>query len=313
MTTDSRRFRRRAAWGFGLFVVAVTVAALSGLPDAMALGLRTNLALALGLLGLSVWWGVSVYSTRGTPGRASAWFGLAGALVGAAAASGLVLGAFRWIPPSLGYRALGLFALETPLWAMALLAWPAPRRPTGARRGLAALDALTLLLVGGLLFWDFLIRPSGEIPPTGLGRLALLSWALVLVSLGAAALRGSRPEHRTAFHLLSLSLGATVAGNYLVAMIPELPARLLVVSGLITLLLRIGAAETLLSPPASATTLLSPMRNGVPWFVAGSSALILLHLGLRRPATGGFPLLSGVVVVTLLLLARQSLARRAPP
>ena len=141
-----------------------------------------NLALAIGLTLLTGWWMRALLAPADPRTRPAAATGMLAAAIGGLGAWGLALGAMRAIPPALGYKALPLLSLEAPLWALALLLWPAaePVPRGGPARGLRLASCAATLI---LLLWDMVLRPLGGLPPGTLTRGAALSWFLVLLAL----------------------------------------------------------------------------------------------------------------------------------
>ena len=292
----------RSAWlrGGGWFVLATAVLVpgaavvdLTGWPVSLPPTLRSNLVLALGLSCLTIWWAVTVLSVRGRRMAIVAWLGLSAATAGLVGAGALVLGTLGRLPPGLFVWALSALALEAPLWALVLLVWPGSgRRRAGGTLALPV-DLTTVVLAGAFLFWDFLYRPVGGMPTMVTARVAWAGWALVLVSLAVAALRGAR-EGGGAFRFLYASILCSLAGSYLITVVPAWPPRLMLAAAVGALLLRLGAAEALrldarprdaaakvgadaAPDPDLAATRGVPPGRGVTWFGAATGALLVLH------------------------------------
>ena len=301
--------------GMWILVPAGVVAGILDWPPELPRGSHTNFVLAVGLSGLSLWWGLAVRSTKGLAVRTSSWIGFIGASIGALTAVILALGVLMGVgPPFAALWVISLVALEVPAWALALVLWPSHGEQPPESRRLSILDVGILATSVMLLFWDFLYRPAGRMPTVIFEQTAWASWMLVLLFVHVAAFRGSTPEFARAFKLMLASLGATFAGSYLITTLPTWPPRIAVVAGAVALLLRLTAAEVLRSGIGTSSTRGKSVACrdwAVHWLGMGALSLLGLHQVLAPPG-GLTPLLPGVIALGSLLLLRLVMRGLSP-
>ena len=82
-----------------ILIPAGVVAGILDWPSGLPRGSHTNFVLAVGLSGLSLWWGLAARATRALPIRTSSWIGFAGASIGALTAIILSVGVLGVGPP----------------------------------------------------------------------------------------------------------------------------------------------------------------------------------------------------------------------
>ncbi|MGE0555131.1 MAG: ATP-binding protein [Gemmatimonadales bacterium] len=214
-----------------------------------------------------------------------------------------------------GVWASGLLALEGVLWVGLFLIWPPAPRATASRVYLA-IDVAIVAIAAGVTIWYLQVRPGGGEQPSDWLQTTMttVSWAAALVGLSAAVVRGSIPELEVAHRFLAAALVLLLMGNVgLSLFLRQGPSAGLIIAlqALIMAGLLLCVTEAIrrgwrwpgrIRVPADA--------NIAPPLAVAALGFLLIVITIRSRDFGLAVVLTGAMVVTLLLLARQVLTTR---
>ncbi len=287
----SRRSASTDAWIIALSIAASVVAFMAGSAEAISAARRAWRLLGLGLVCQSLGataWGVMAFATE--PGLFASW-------------------------------ATASEALATPLLIAGLLAFRHTlHRP--AERAKLVLDLIVMMVMGTLIVW-YLVRrtaPGSAVAGVLSSTPALLLSPglrlMALVCVGSLYERMSDRTDRTGIALFGGGIGAqlasalvatgTVTGSTVVTSMLMGTGMLLMLLGMLT---ELNTPRTLITPtrPRVAGTLRATV---LPFVSVIVGAILLLDLAMR---TGNHEIalfISAMIVLTLLLIARQTISIR---
>ncbi|MEZ4589167.1 MAG: response regulator [Gemmatimonadales bacterium] len=215
----------------------------------------------------------------------------------------------------IGVWASALLFFESVLWVGLFLLWPpAPR--AAASRIYLWIDVAIVAIAAGVTIWYLQVRPTtvGQAADWTQRTMSTVSWAAALVGLSAAVVRGSAAELEVAHRFLAAALVLLLMVNVglLLFSLPGpiawfVPALQALVMGALLLLVTEAIRRGWRWPgrirvPADA--------NIAPPLAVAAVGFLLIMITVRSRDFGLTVVLTGAMVVTLLLLARQVVTMR---
>jgi diguanylate cyclase (GGDEF)-like protein/PAS domain S-box-containing protein len=206
------------------------------------------------------------------------------------------------------------------LAAVLLEGWALLRLPLGLdsrpRRVTFLLDACTVVAAGGLFLWQFWLRPSleqegGNHTAFFTGLVTLVVALLALFAIVKVALTGGSTVDRTALRWFGLAIVVGALASAPEALLPPgapNPSQLAV--PLSCLFAVFAARRERRGRPARATTTVRTRRRPfsvMPYVAVAASNLLLLYTMTSDDAMERFGVAVGVVILAVLVVARQML------
>jgi PAS domain S-box-containing protein len=320
-----RHWWRRGGWFAAAVLIAAALTAFGPLMGVRPTGPISNLLLQIPIaadLGILVCWLGALRASRSDP--SIRLVGRTGAIAASVAMVGagvlllqriFLISGVKGPVPVLGILAVVLINLEAPMWVLAILVWP-PRQRERETGWYVALDIAIMVLATSAVFWyaQVRIRPTGN-QPAGAVYTAVATWAIMLLGLSVAVLRGSIPRYDLAFRLLVGALVVAFFSNFALTVfgVTALPTRAVIDPPilLVAVVLRIGGAEAIrLRLPLPGAPADGTHRSPLPWVAVLAIGVLAFRLAMTEQESGLGPVVLITLCITVLLLLRQSVVMR---
>ncbi len=313
---------RHDGWVAALAVVVVAIVELVPRPlgrPGQRPGLLVYLAPVLTAFAILICWLRAARAAKGD--RAIRLVTRTGVVTTAAAAVGVLLLQSQNVALGLGRQPVGvlilissiLILLEGPLWVVAILVWP-PRERQRETGWYVALDVAIMILATSAVFWYAQVRitPDPTNAPPNIHAVVVI-WAIMLLGLSVAVLRGSIARYELAFRLLVGALVATFFVNFALTVFNAATALELVNTPVLVagVALRIAGAEAIrLRLPLPGAPGEGTHRSPLPWVAVLAIGVLAFRLAMTEHDSGLGPVVLITLCITVLLLLRQSVVMR---